>query len=291
MPPLLVPSLTVYQFKCYSNSNIAMLSGAKTIDGISVGTGDRVLVGGQTDPVQNGPYIAQGGGAWLRTSFPAGASSDRLIYVAQGGVYGKSFFTVSPTNPSYGVDAVTVTQQLFQASAGAFSGILAVAHGGTGIDGSTVTANTFLASPNGSAGALGTRAIVLNDLPAIPPSKISYPTATAATPVTITGAGFVLYRKTDNNVEVFDGAEANAKLVQGLSVAAPAASVVQFAPNGTFLPMGGLSSGVRYKAKQDGTIVPEADMITGPFTLIVGIGETQSGVPGLRVQMEPYKAA
>lgn len=42
------------------------LTGAATIDGSAVVTGDRILVKDQTDPIENGIYVADTVGAWTR---------------------------------------------------------------------------------------------------------------------------------------------------------------------------------------------------------------------------------
>lgn len=52
--------------KCATTANIT-LSGTQTIDGISVGAGDRVLVKNQSTPSQNGVYVASAS-AWARAA-------------------------------------------------------------------------------------------------------------------------------------------------------------------------------------------------------------------------------
>lgn len=52
--------------KCATTANIT-LSGTQTIDGISVGAGDRVLVKNQSTPSQNGVYVASAS-AWARSA-------------------------------------------------------------------------------------------------------------------------------------------------------------------------------------------------------------------------------
>ncbi len=277
--PLLAPNLLFYRVRACSTANVAMRSGiGGVLDGVTLASGDRVLLRAQSDMSQNGIWIVQAG-AWKQSGFPGGNASDRIIVVDEGTQEGTTWTIYG--NPVWGTDPFTVDTAPL-ATASTFAGILGLANGGTGINGSSVTGNRVFASPDGSTGALSMRALV--------PRDISFPTATAATPGSITGAGFVLYRKTDNNVELFDGTEAKAKLVQGLSVAAPSGSTVSFAPTGTFVPMAGLSNGVLYKAKEDGTIVSDATVITGPFTLYVGVAETQGGVLGLRVQLGPVTA-
>lgn len=52
-----------------SSANVASLSGAATIDSQPCPVGSLVVLMGQTDPVQNGPWIVQSG-AWTRPSIP-----------------------------------------------------------------------------------------------------------------------------------------------------------------------------------------------------------------------------
>jgi len=51
-----------------STANIAGLTGGMTLSGIAVATNDRVLVKDQTQPYQNGIWIANTGGAWTRAT-------------------------------------------------------------------------------------------------------------------------------------------------------------------------------------------------------------------------------
>lgn len=71
--------------KAATTANIT-LSGAQTIDDISVVSGDRVLVKNQSSSVNNGIYKVQSGG-WLRSSDAGtalGLANGTLVYVANG---------------------------------------------------------------------------------------------------------------------------------------------------------------------------------------------------------------
>lgn len=68
---------------------------SRTIDGITLATGDRVLVKSQTNPVQNGIYVLQSNGSLSRsTDFAAGATQSTLqsaiVFVEQGSIFGET---------------------------------------------------------------------------------------------------------------------------------------------------------------------------------------------------------
>lgn len=70
--------------RAVATANIT-LSGAQTIDGVSVVATDRVLVAGQTDPIENGIYVAASG-AWARAADMAAGSdgANASMYVGEG---------------------------------------------------------------------------------------------------------------------------------------------------------------------------------------------------------------
>jgi len=77
-----------------STSNIT-LAGAQTIDGYSAVGGDRVLVNGQTNPVDNGIYTVVDPGAWTRAldaSF--GMQVISCIILSENGTYVNRAFTL-----------------------------------------------------------------------------------------------------------------------------------------------------------------------------------------------------
>ena len=124
------------------------------------------------------------------------------------------------------------------------------------------------------------------------PPGIGNVTATLATPAAITAAGMVLYRKTNNQVELADGSAANLALVQGVSAGSAVGSSVTFVLPPSWVAVPGLTPGVRYVAKQDGTLVPEGTTITGPYTRQIGVGENDSlGTAGLRLELGPGGAS
>lgn len=81
-------------------ANIA-LTGLQTIDGVSLASGDRVLVKSQTDATQNGLYVVDSG-PWRRSKDFAGNRDIRkgtLVYVSEGDVLEASAWYVSSNNP------------------------------------------------------------------------------------------------------------------------------------------------------------------------------------------------
>lgn len=95
-----------------STSNIT-LSGAQTIDGVSVIAGDRVLVAGQTTGADNGIYVAAAG-AWSRaTDADASAEVTAGMYLAveEGTTYGDTVWLLTTNNPiTLGTTSLTFSQ-------------------------------------------------------------------------------------------------------------------------------------------------------------------------------------
>lgn len=94
------------------------LFGLQTIDGIVLEDGDRVLVKEQSDPVQNGVYVASSG-IWPRSKDFNGArdiAGGTLIFVRLG-ASGGSFFVVSTDAPVIGFSSIE-----FEVAAFSFAG-------------------------------------------------------------------------------------------------------------------------------------------------------------------------
>ena len=97
--------------KALSNTNIASMSGATTIDGVAVGAGTRVLLIGQTTASQNGIWVVQSG-AWTRpTDFATGASeAGAAVFVDAGGsTYGSQGWVCTASPGSDVVDTSNLT--------------------------------------------------------------------------------------------------------------------------------------------------------------------------------------
>jgi hypothetical protein len=89
------------------SSNIT-LSGAQTIDGVSVVAGDRVLVKNQTDNYENGIYVAASG-AWSRS--PDADNWDELVsalvFIESGTQAGSAWYCPVQPGGTLGVTAIT----------------------------------------------------------------------------------------------------------------------------------------------------------------------------------------
>lgn len=98
--------------KLYAASNIT-LSGNQTIDGIGTTVGDRVLVNGQTDLVENGVYVVATG-AWTRAAdFNASTANFRDYFLVTEGIQwgGTGWFCKTEGNPiDIGTDDVEFGQ-------------------------------------------------------------------------------------------------------------------------------------------------------------------------------------
>ncbi|MFI0418045.1 hypothetical protein [Spongiactinospora sp. 9N601] len=68
------------------------LSGLQTIDGVTVTTGDRVLVKAQTNPVQNGLYTAAAG-AWARTADTLAPNT--FVFISEGSTLADTGWAIS----------------------------------------------------------------------------------------------------------------------------------------------------------------------------------------------------
>ena len=93
---------------CAATSNIT-LSGSQTIDGVSVTTGKRVLVVGQTSASANGIYTANSAGAWSRASDANTAGAfvvGKQISVVGGTVSAGAIYVLSVAPTILGTDAI-----------------------------------------------------------------------------------------------------------------------------------------------------------------------------------------
>ncbi|MBC7419133.1 MAG: tail fiber protein, partial [Bdellovibrio sp.] len=91
-------SILTYQVRATTTANIT-LSGSRTVDGILVVAGDRVLVKNQSTTSQNGIYVVAAG-AWVRASDldTWNKSIGYLARVTEGNVYRGAIFTSTATS-------------------------------------------------------------------------------------------------------------------------------------------------------------------------------------------------
>lgn len=98
-----------------STANIAIasaLTNASTIDGITVATGDRVLLKNQTTGSENGIYIVAASGAASRaTDADTSAEIDSMtVYVEQGTANADTVWTLTTDNPTLGTTSLVFAQ-------------------------------------------------------------------------------------------------------------------------------------------------------------------------------------
>jgi hypothetical protein len=125
--------------KVASTANITVASALinnSTVDGVTVATGDRVLLKNQTDASQNGIYVVVGRGAASRSddaNSNADVTSGLFVFVEQGTANGDNGYVLTTNSVNLGTTDLTFTQ---------FSGAGAV-EAGTGLSrsGTTISAN------------------------------------------------------------------------------------------------------------------------------------------------------
>lgn len=112
------------------------LSGAQTIDGVSIIAGDRVLVKDQSTGANNGIYVAAAG-SWARSSdanVDAEVVSGMTLFVTEGTVNGDKQFSLTTNNPI----VVGTTALVFALTA--TSGVTYTAGNGITLPGNAITA-------------------------------------------------------------------------------------------------------------------------------------------------------
>ena len=91
-----------------STANLT-LSGTQVVNGVSLASGDRVLVKNQTASADNGIYDVDTS-SWTRAyDFNSNFDITRgtLVYVTAGTSVGKGLWTMTAANPTIGTDAIT----------------------------------------------------------------------------------------------------------------------------------------------------------------------------------------
>ncbi len=184
------------------------LSGAQTIDGVSIVAGDRVLVKNQTAPAQNGIYVAASG-AWARSS-DADTWAELVsayTFVEEGATYADTGWVCTVNQGgTLGTTAVTWSQ---------FSGA-GTYQAGTGL---TLTGNTFSITNTGvTAASYGSASKTLTatvnaqgQLTALADTNI------AITLSQVTDAG-TMASQNANNVNITGGSITNLTTFDGITI-------------------------------------------------------------------------
>jgi phage-related tail fiber protein len=145
------------------------LSGAQTIDGVSVIAGDRVLVKDQTTAADNGIYVAAAG-AWARSSdadTSAEVTAGMFAFVEEGTANGDTGWVLTTDNPiTLGTTALAFTQFTGAGTITAGAGLtktgstLDVVSGNGGI---VANANDITLTLNGSSLNVGASGLKIAD--------------------------------------------------------------------------------------------------------------------------------
>jgi len=125
-----------------SAGNLA-LNGTATVDTVALNAGDRVLVKNQTDPTQNGIYLAAAG-AWVRSADAnLGANLvGAFVFIEEGGQSGTGWVCTTPSAITLGATGLAFTQ--FSGAGEIVAGLGLTKSGNTlsvAIDGATLTEN------------------------------------------------------------------------------------------------------------------------------------------------------
>jgi hypothetical protein len=96
------------------NRELLEMENGEVVDGVTLATGDRVLVKNQTDATANGIYVVQASGAPVRAldaNSNADVTSGMFTFVEQGTVNGNSGWVLTTDNPiTLGTTALTFAQ-------------------------------------------------------------------------------------------------------------------------------------------------------------------------------------
>lgn len=138
------------QCRAASTANINISNGLEngdTIDGVTLATGDRVLLKDQTAPAENGIYVVVASGSASRAA-DADSADDILstaVFVQEGTANGNTAWVLT-TNAPITLDTTALTFSQFGAGATPIEG--------TGIDisGTTISLETPVAVANGGTG-------------------------------------------------------------------------------------------------------------------------------------------
>jgi hypothetical protein len=203
-----------------STANVSLTAPGATLDGITLSSGDRILLKDQTTASQNGIYVWTGSSSTLTRATDSSASSDFLagdqVYVRQGTTYGATYWylstsaaiTLNTTSLAYtrisaGSSSGTVTSVALTVPTGfSVSGSPVTSSGTLAVTESTQSANTVKAGPTtGSAATPAYRALVAADIPTKPYVNIQDQKSSGTAGGTFTSGA---WRTRDLNTKVTD---------------------------------------------------------------------------------------
>ena len=168
--------------RCATTANITIstaLNNGDTLDGLTLATGDRVLVKDQSTGAENGIYEVGVSPARAYDMDDGLEALGAIVYVITGTANGgKAFKNTNATLPTIGATALTFTE--FGASGGSVTSVALTVPAEFSVSGSPITtsgtlavtkanesANTIWAGPtSGSAAQPAFRALVAADIPA-----------------------------------------------------------------------------------------------------------------------------
>lgn len=221
-----------------STANVTVasaLTNGSTMDGVTLATGDRVLLKNQTAPAENGIYVVVVSGAASRSA-DATAAGDVLqlaVFVEEGSTQADTAWVLSTNGPlTIGTTGLTFTQfgagATYTASTGVAlvgndfrienSGILTVPHGGTAL--ATLTIHAVYVGNGASAPtalAVGTTGQVLKGATGADPTwgSIDLTSMVGATILPVANGGTGLATLTAHSVQVGNGATAPTQIAVG----------------------------------------------------------------------------
>lgn len=187
-----------------STANVAISSAPSAIDGVTLVSGNTILLKDQSTGSQNGIYTWTSAGAALTRRTDASASTDFLagdeVYVSEGTVNGASHWTLT-TTAAITLGTTTLTYTRNGATSGSVTSVAMTVPTGFSVTGSPVTtsgtlavtestqsANTVKAGPTtGAAATPAYRALVNADVPS-PLTIAGELTASDFKPSGLTGA-------------------------------------------------------------------------------------------------------